>query len=203
MIYVLKINHESANNRYQVTGYREFEHNVNIEGLGYIEVTADVYNYVVDNISANNIYYPDNPGVGTPGLNNLDLEAIDEVQKLANNAVNFLRGGELENRFSNDFYLTFMEYIMANTYFMSKGYFITEENREDIYLDILNSGDTELIAKLEAYLEVLDDIEIYRQPIDEYKTFKHGLRNATTVAEVTQLFKDATGREIADLFRRD
>lgn|SRR5574344_2796272 len=60
-------------------------------------------------------------------------------------------------------------FFKLNHYLESKGYFITDENREEKYLEVINSGDTEVLEKLSEYLDSLDEFNA----IDEiYKTFK-------------------------------
>jgi len=50
-------------------------------------------------------------------------------------------------------------YMELNNFFNDKGYYITKENKQKIYLEILESGDEELIDKLEEYLNYKDEIE--------------------------------------------
>jgi hypothetical protein len=49
-------------------------------------------------------------------------------------------------------------WIMLNNELNSKGYFIYDGNREEVYLSILETGDEELINKLEEYLNYKDEI---------------------------------------------
>ena len=50
------------------------------------------------------------------------------------------------------------EFIMINNYLSDKGYFIHDDNREEQYLAILETGNEDLIDKLEIYLLAKDDI---------------------------------------------
>ena len=43
------------------------------------------------------------------------------------------------------------EYTNINNYLCDKGYFIHDDNKEDVYLDILETGDEDLIDHLEIY----------------------------------------------------
>jgi len=49
-------------------------------------------------------------------------------------------------------------WIILNNELNSKGYFIYDGNREEVYLSILETGDEELINKLEEYLNYKDEI---------------------------------------------
>jgi len=54
----------------------------------------------------------------------------------------------------------------------SYGYFITNENREEKYLEIINTGDEDLIAALEEYLDAYDSIT----PLSSlYKSMKQAM----------------------------
>jgi len=50
-------------------------------------------------------------------------------------------------------------FIVLNNDLSNAGYFITNDNREEKYLEILETGDEQLIQKLEDYLNYKDEIE--------------------------------------------
>lgn len=54
---------------------------------------------------------------------------------------------------------TFYNFMCLNNELSDKGYFITDENRETKYLEILETGDENIIQKLEDYLNMRDQIE--------------------------------------------
>ena len=53
---------------------------------------------------------------------------------------------------------TFYSFMVLNNLLNSKGYYIHDDNREVIYLEILETGDSGLIDTLERYLNMKDDI---------------------------------------------
>jgi len=55
--------------------------------------------------------------------------------------------------------LTLYGFTVLNNELISDGYVITAANREEQYLKILETGDEELISKLERYLNYKDEIE--------------------------------------------
>ena len=61
---------------------------------------------------------------------------------------------------------------MNRNIFASMGYFITENNREEIYIKILETDNDELIANLEEYLKVMSQLNQYEQM---YQSFLNGL----------------------------
>lgn len=53
---------------------------------------------------------------------------------------------------------TFYTFMVLNNLLNSKGYYIHDDNREEVYLEILETGDSGLIDTLERYLNMKDDI---------------------------------------------
>lgn len=51
------------------------------------------------------------------------------------------------------------DFMMKNNVLASKGYFITDENREEKYIDIIETGDMDLIMVLESFLESKDKLD--------------------------------------------
>ena len=72
---------------------------------------------------------------------------------------------------------------------MDKGYIITEENREEKYLAMLNTGDEALISKLEEYLNLRDEVQYVSNDYHNYKIAKVGINEASTL-EKAQVFLD-------------
>ena len=53
---------------------------------------------------------------------------------------------------------TFYTFMVLNNLLNSKGYYIHDDNREEVYLEILETEDSGLIDTLERYLNMKDDI---------------------------------------------
>jgi hypothetical protein len=75
-------------------------------------------------------------------------------------------------------------FMILNNDLSSNGYFITNENREEKYLEILETGDEKLIAKLEDYLNYKDEIEAVAHLERRFAAFRNEIRTATTVEEI-------------------
>jgi len=58
-------------------------------------------------------------------------------------------------------FLDYIHYINLFNYFASKNIFITEENKEDKYIEILELDDETAVNKLELFLTLQDKIEIF------------------------------------------
>lgn len=78
-------------------------------------------------------------------------------------------------------------FIILNNDLSAKGYFITNENREEKYLEMLETGDEKLIAKLEDYLNYKDEIESVAQLERKFSAYRAEIKTAATVEEVKQI----------------
>lgn len=76
-------------------------------------------------------------------------------------------------------------YIMLHDRFASKGFFITKDNKEDMYIKILESGDMDLFADLEKYISYLDKVGAMTEKIDEYNSLIDQLKCNATSDEAT------------------
>lgn len=64
--------------------------------------------------------------------------------------------------------LDFVSFMIINNELASKGYIITEELREEVYIKIIETGDVELINKLEKYINLMDSIKQLQEKKDEF-----------------------------------
>lgn len=78
-------------------------------------------------------------------------------------------------------------FIILNNDLSANGYFITNENREEKYLEMLETGDEKLIAKLEDYLNYKDEIESVAQLERKFSAYRAEIKTAATVEEVKQI----------------
>ena len=55
--------------------------------------------------------------------------------------------------------LDFVSFMQLNNKFANKGIFITDENREEKYIEIIETGEEELINELENYIKTWDEMK--------------------------------------------
>lgn len=70
-------------------------------------------------------------------------------------------------------------FMVLNNDMINAGYAITADNREEKYLEILETGDEDLIGKLEDYLNYKDEIERVAQLERTFSKFQRTINNAT------------------------
>lgn len=83
--------------------------------------------------------------------------------------------------------LSLYTFMVLNNDLISAGYVITDKNREEQYLAILDTMDEELIRKLEDYLNARDEIDRVSYLERRYTNYRKALSAAKTVEEVEQL----------------
>jgi hypothetical protein len=83
-----------------------------------------------------------------------------------------------------------VEFIILNNFFVEKGYVITDNNRQDKYLEIIETGDIELIEKLERFLKCRDDIMRNYTFHSIFREFRMNLEKAETEEEIDKIWKE-------------
>jgi hypothetical protein len=66
--------------------------------------------------------------------------------------------------------LDFVSLMLLNNKFASKGIFITDSNKEECYIKIIETGDEELILDLERFIALKDDVKLIESQKAEYNT---------------------------------
>ena len=113
-------------------------------------------------------------------LDHSETDPLEEARKAALIKVRMLVTPELAKISGFALY----GFMMLNNDLANAGYFITNDNREEKYLSILETGQEDLIAKLEDYLNYKDEIENVAHLERKFSKFKKDLRVATTVEDV-------------------
>jgi hypothetical protein len=73
--------------------------------------------------------------------------------------------------------MDFISFMMLNNKFCDKGIYITENNREESYIKIIELGDEELIEDLEKYIKLRDDIKSIQSKKEQYCKIIDKLKN--------------------------
>jgi hypothetical protein len=73
--------------------------------------------------------------------------------------------------------IDFVSFIMINNRFLNKGIIITDENKEEGYIKIIEIGDESLISDLEKYLDLRDSIKSIENSKNEYSDIINKLKS--------------------------
>lgn len=112
-------------------------------------------------------------------LSNVEKKRIDYRNKIHNSIASTL---------CTIHALDIFEYLETFSAFLDRGIVITEKNREEKYLEVINTGDEWLLEHLERYLEIKDSV---RPIANFYKNAKAALSRiskAETEEELDHLF---------------
>lgn len=83
--------------------------------------------------------------------------------------------------------ITMYGFIILNNDLVNNGFAITNDNREEKYLQILETGNEELIQKLEDYLNYKDEIESVAQLERKFSKYRTDIKQAQTPEQVNDL----------------
>ena len=72
--------------------------------------------------------------------------------------------------------IDFVTYINLNNKFSSKGIFVTDDNKEEAYIKIIETGDESLISDLEKFITIKDSLAELEAKKDEYTAIINKLR---------------------------
>ncbi len=64
--------------------------------------------------------------------------------------------------------LDFVSFMELNNKFASRNIFIHEKNKEEKYIEIIETGDESLINDLEIYITLMDNMKVIKNKKDEY-----------------------------------
>ncbi len=81
------------------------------------------------------------------------------------------------------------DYIMASNVLASAGHFISGANRREKYLEIIDTGEIELIDALESYLNSIDKLTVLQGWYKQYREFEKNIHNANTVEDMDELYR--------------
>lgn len=85
-------------------------------------------------------------------------------------------------------------FLICNNELISNGFYITHDNREEKYLEILQKDDNEaLIELLEKYLISLDRLTKYNYHLEKLRGYEEELDNATSNDELTLIMMKING----------
>jgi hypothetical protein len=86
--------------------------------------------------------------------------------------------------------LDFVSFMNLNNKFASLGIFITNDNREESYIKIIELGDPVLIDDLETYINLKDSLALIEDKKKEYYDIINRLKDSTSDDEVNSIIKE-------------
>jgi hypothetical protein len=199
MIYLVKVYYED--NVGKITGYRQLPDGDVWDQTKFKQVSQPIYDYIVEKYQQGEMTF--NDAIVELNIDNIDFKPFDQITAMKNNATNLYIKNELRNDdFAFDFFLISTKFTLLNNQFLAAGFFFTPDNKEKIYLDVLNSGDDLLISLLEDYIETLEAVSEYNTKVNNYIDMKKNLNDISTVQEVFDVYASYTARNLIDDMNR-
>jgi len=96
-------------------------------------------------------------------------------------------GSKIDGHLASVSALEFYNFFTIHAKLMDAGYIITDENREEKYLEIINSGSNEIISALEEYLEARDNINIVSWAYKQLKRARETMEDVKNEEEVKKI----------------
>ncbi len=84
----------------------------------------------------------------------------------------------------------YYRFTVLNNMFASRGFFIHPDNREEEYIKIIETGDEELVNKLEEFLNIMTQLETYREIHNSFIEAMDKLGNTTDEEEMQRIVDD-------------
>jgi hypothetical protein len=89
--------------------------------------------------------------------------------------------------------LDFVKFIQLNNKFMDLGIYITDDNKEECYIKIIEKNDPKLIDDLEEYINLKDSIKVIENNKKEYVKIVNKLKSLDDLdneSEVNSIVED-------------
>jgi hypothetical protein len=189
-IYVAPFN-DRANVRY-LTGYRILSSYETWDPELFVLISKEIYEYLQSNainIGVNKI---------TCSIKELCLLTTSEIVAIDSTTTNLdavkvlLKNKALmltKTRLDDTMYFAFFNFTLTNNKLLSEGFAVTNENREDKYLEIVNKNDAGLLDVLSEYLDSMDKLLIYNKYYLLYMKFIAQLDTQTDIDSANKLFE--------------
>jgi hypothetical protein len=113
----------------------------------------------------------------------LILNETDELTVIKGSALSRIRA-KVDYHLANLSALEFYRFFIINNKLIENGYYITNENRERMYLKIIDTDNKTLISYLEEYLKIMDRISAVEWVYRQYETAEVEINKSKTKKEV-------------------
>ncbi len=174
---------------YQITGTRLEKDSYEVDtDLFYESPTTEFFEVVKGLLEeSNEIKYL--KAVSPSSTDDLAINALDALTIYKAN-MRTKASMVFKNRVEDTIGFDFYRFTLSNNFLANAGYFITEENREEKYLEIVNLADAALTEALEKYLAAHDDISSYYHHYENFRVLKTTIDAATTTTEIDTAYAD-------------
>lgn len=196
--YVAQFILDNSANVKHISGIAEMSIYDNFDETIWLVLSKEVYDYLKENIDTPN-------GIKSKyfvAMNLYNIDTVDQLQKVDDSAFG-MAGEDISFDVWKSYYRNRMVEILTTrtalypyklfkflklfNVFAANGYFITDENREEKYIDIITNHE-ELIDTLSEYLDVMDNLNEENGILTQYDTYHTELEGCKTKEELEEVF---------------
>lgn len=174
------------NNQYwKITGVEEREDDY-IDPTKFFITTDEIYDFIKEKL-ANNIIIINKENLNSAvKIEDFILDEIDYSEKLRNDSRNLIYNS-ISGRFNFISMMELYNFILANNYMFSRGFYITDENKDDFYIDIIKSENEKDIEMLEKFLYAKDMLSDSYYWFEKYTKYKEDIEATDDKDEIDEL----------------
>lgn len=156
-----------------------------VEGIVIKTSDGELWSYV-DNLLKRGRSVSYSKAVKTLTKDDLILNDVNAIEQYKN-AVFYKAINKFQTFISPLYMFDFYDFLILNNEFASLGYIITNANKEEQYLKIINENDEGLLNRLERYLFLLDKLSLYQFRKQQVDNLKSKLNEASTEEEIDEI----------------
>ena len=165
----------------------------------YVPISEEIYNKLKEKekdlaftntyISTTVTYLDNEKEIKTEDAEEAELNEEEIIQKLR--MQNIIKAKEmLLTRLDTTSFIGFASLMVLNNKLMDRGFIITDENREDKYLEIVNKDDVELLDLLSKYLETYDNVQAHIHHYGLYVELVENINSCDSEEEILQYMEE-------------
>ena len=197
MINLIQYIDDIDSDRRYISGIHQVGDEEHYDKSLWLPVSDDVYEFLKDTIVTPNgnktAYYISKDVVDIENMSIIktddSLDGISNVLSTWINRYDMNMRNVLTTR-SNMYPFKLYNFFTYYNILMSNGIFITDENQEEKYIEIINTENDELIEVLANFLDAKDIMTEELSVFREYNTYRDRLMLASTKEEAKQIYEE-------------
>jgi hypothetical protein len=197
MLNLVQFFDDVENERRYISGITQIKENEIYDTNLWIVVSDDVYVFLKDLIVTPNgnktQYYV---SIAVNAIESVDTINVESDSNVASDSLSVwinhydkMMQTVLTSR-SNMYPYKLYQYFSYYNILMSKGIFITDENQEEKYIEVINTEDDALIEVLAEFLDMKDNMNEELAVYKDYNTYHSRLMLASNKEEAKQIYEE-------------
>lgn len=197
MINLVQFIDDTNNARKYISGITKINDDEIYDNTLWYKISDEVYIFLKDRLTTKN-------GNKSSFFIDINSETIDDVSDIKTDSSNNIIEDTLmsvltqydknmqEVLVSISHMYPFKLYKYFNHYnaLVAKGIFVTDENQEEKYFDVINTGDDDLVIKFSEFIDIKNDMNDEYTIYSNYNTYHRRLYLSKTKQEAKQVYEE-------------